>query len=415
MSIASRTVLLVAAALAACTERPAGETADANCCSVTVSITVPGDVGDVYLTGNQETLGPWRPDIYLMARDGLERSAQIEVPAGTEFEYKFTLGSWNRQALGPSGTVLPNFRLLVDDSLEAGHDIAAFQADPVTYIDDWQGSGVQGTLVYWKDVASSHLAATRHVGIWLPPGYDDAAEARYPVLYMHDGQNLFDPRLTGSGEIWDVDDAVVRLVESGTIPPVIVVGVFNSADRGFEYSPWHGAPDYGRFLIEELMPRVNEEFSTLTGPQNTAVMGSSAGGLLSYYLVTNHPDVFGACGCISTHFVLSEAWAARFTSDDETGGGADETPFIIRDIENGFTVPDGVRYWFDYGTQGLDAEYHEPHQAVRQWLLQQGLSEGTDFVIRPYEGAYHNEASWRERLEEPLTFLFASRGADGGN
>ena len=413
MNIASRTALLMTVALAACTGRPAGETADADCCSVTVSITVPGDVGDVYLTGNQETLGPWRPDSFLMTGDGLERSAQIEVPVGTEFEYKFTLGSWNRQALGPSGNVLPNLSVLVDDSLEASHDIGAFQADPVTYLDDWQGSGVQGTLVYWKDVASNHLARTRHVGIWLPPGYDAAAEARYPVLYMHDGQNLFDPRLTGSGEIWDVDDAVVRLVESGTIPPVIVVGVFNSADRGFEYSPWHGAPNYASFLIDELMPRVNEEFSTLTGPQNTSVMGSSMGGLLSYYLVTHHSDVFGACGCVSTHFVLSEAWAERFTSGDEGGEGADDTPFIIRDIENGLTVPDGARYWFDYGTEGLDAEYHEPHLAVREWLLQQGLSEGTDFVIRPYEGAYHNEASWRERLDDPLTFLYASNGADG--
>ena len=411
MSIASRTALLISVALAACTERPAGETAGADCCSVTVRITAPGDIGDVYLTGNQEALGPWQPDSYLMASDGLERSAQIEMPSGTEFEYKFTLGSWNRQALAPSGTVLPNFRVLVDDSLEVNHDIEAFQADPVTYIDDWQGSGVQGTLVYWKDVASNFLVRPRHVGIWLPPGYDAAAEARYPVLYMHDGQNLFDPRLIGSGEIWDVDDAVVRLVESGTTPPVIVVGVFNSADRGFEYSPWHGAPDYARFLIDELMPRVNEEFATLTGPQDTAVMGSSMGGLLSFYLVTNHPDVFGACGCISSHFVLSEAWAARFASGDETAGGADDTPYIIRDIENGLTVPDGVRYWFDYGTEGLDAEYHEPHLAVREWLLQQGLSEGADFVIRPYVGAYHNEASWRERLDDPLTFLFASRGA----
>ena len=412
MSLVQRTVLLFTVALAACSERPISETTEANCCAVNVRITVQEDVGDVYLTGNQEVLGPWRPDSYPMASDGLERSAQIEVPVGTEFEYKFTLGNWSRQALGPSGTVLPNYRVLVDDSLEVSHEIEAFQVDPVTYMDEWQGSGVQGTLVYWKDVASNFLARPRHVGIWLPPGYDEAAEARYPVLYMHDGQNLFDPRLTGSGEIWDVDDAVVRLVESGTIPPVIVVGVFNSADRGFEYSPWHGAPDYARFLIDELMPRVNAEFATLSGPQDTAVMGSSMGGLLSYYLVTNHPDVFGACGCVSSHFVLSEAWAARLTSGGESAGGADETLYIVRDIENGFTVPDGVRYWFDYGTEGLDAEYHVPHLAVRDWLLRQGLREGADFVVRPYEGADHNEASWRERLDDPLTFLFSSSGAD---
>ena len=403
-----RMALVLVGALAACTEPPDRGTDSAQCCTVAVRVNLSGDAGDVYLTGNQEVLGPWRPDVFPMTSSGLERSAQIEVPAGTEFEYKFTLGSWNRQALGPSGTVLPNFRVLVEDHIEVRHEIGAFQEDPETYIDDWQGSGVQGSLVYWKDVESRHLAATRHVGIWLPPGYD--ADRRYPVLYMHDGQNLFDPRLTGNGEIWDVDDAVVRLVDSGTIPPVIVVGVFNSADRLIEYSPWHGAPDYARFLIEELIPRVNESFATLSGPKNTAVMGSSMGGLLSYYLVTYHPDAFGACGCISSHFSLSDAALARFSGGDVSSAGPDDTPYILRDIENGLAVPDGVRYWFDYGTEGLDAQYHEPHQAIRQWLLRQGLRDGVDFAITAYDGADHNEASWRERLDEPLTFLFAPPG-----
>ena len=262
----------------------------------------------------------------------------------------------------------------------------------------------RGRWCTWKHVESDFLARPRHVGIWLPPGYD--ATLRYPVLYMHDGQNLFDPRLTGNGEIWDVDDAIVRLVDAGRIPSVIVVGVFNTADRMFEYSPWHQAPNYARFLIEELMPRVNEEFSTLTGPQDTVAMGSSMGGLLSYYLVTNHPDQFGACGCISTHFPLSEAAVARFQPEDPANGFPDETPFVLRDIEGGLQVPEGVRYWFDYGTEGLDAQYHDPHQGVRQWLLDQGLRQGADFEMRAYQGADHNEASWRERLEDPLRFLF---------
>ena len=164
-----RMALVLVGALAACTEPPDRGTDSAQCCKVTVRVNLSGDAGDVYLTGNQEVLGPWRPDVFPMTSSGLERSAQVEVPAGTEFEYKFTLGSWNRQALGPSGTVLPNFRVLVEDHIEVRHEIGAFQEDPETYIDDWQGSGVQGSLVYWKDVESSHLAATRHVGIWLPP------------------------------------------------------------------------------------------------------------------------------------------------------------------------------------------------------------------------------------------------------
>ena len=222
-------------------------------------------------------------------------------------------------------------------------------------------------------------------------------------------RQLFDPRIANTGVDWGVDEAVVRLVEKGVIPPIIVVGAWSTADRGGEYSPWHGAPDYARFLKEELMPRVDAEFRTLTGPENTAVMGSSMGGLLSYYLVTFHPDAFGACGCESTHFPLSEAVVAEYFEEFDTPDDPDETPYVVRDIESGLQVPPGARYYFDYGTEGLDAEYGPTHEAVRQWLLGQGLVEGEDFVVREYEGADHNEAAWRARIDDPLTFMFGGR------
>jgi enterochelin esterase-like enzyme len=297
----------------------------------------------------------------------------------------------------------PTILLVLAVAAACARDDAA--KDPREYIADWQGSGVQGRLVYWTDVASAHLGPTRHVEIWLPPAYDAMPTQRFPVLYMHDGQNLFDPRIANTGVDWGVDEAVVRLAGRGTIPSVIVVGVWSTGERGAEYSPWHRANDYARFLIEELMPRVNAEFRTLTGPANTAVMGSSMGGLLSFHLVSRYPDVFGACGCVSTHFPLSEEAAARYF-DGAAAEHADTTPYIVRDIAAGLTVPTGTRYWFDYGTEGLDASYGPTHDAVRVWLLGQGLVEGRDFVVRPYEGADHNETSWRARLDDPLTFLF---------
>ena len=300
--------------------------------------------------------------------------------------------------------VPPNHRLVIDADVEARHEIPAFK-EPMRWIEDWEGSGVEGQLIYWTDVESAFLGPKRHVEVWLPPGYDENPAARYRVLYMSDGQNLFDPRIANTGVDWGVDEAIVRLVEAGEIDPVIVVGAWSTDERGPEYSPWHGAPEYARFLIEELMPRVNAEFRTLTGPENTAHMGSSMGGLLSFYLVTYHPEAFGSCGCVSTHFPLSErVWAQ--VGNGEDGEALDETPFIIRDIEAGLTVPEGARYWFDYGTEGLDGEYGPTHEAVREWLLGQGLTEGEDFVIREYEGANHNEASWRARLDDPLTFLY---------
>jgi len=377
-----------------------------DCCTLTVKVSVPDGTDTVYLAGNLPELGPWRPDGRVMTGDGRERSATVSVPAGTTVEYKFTLGSWDREALGANGTVPSNHRLVVDANTAVSHRIAEFKKDPRAYIADWEGSGVTGRLVYWTDVASAFLGPTRHVEIWLPPGYDATPTRRYPVLYMHDGQNLFDPRIASTGVDWGVDEAVTRLSVPGVISPVIVVGVWNTAERFPEYSPWHGAPDYARFLIDELMPRVNAEFRTLTGPANTAVMGSSAGGLLSFYLVTHHPEVFGACGCLSTHFTLSEAAVAGIAPGTVTSASPDTVPYIIRDIAAGMTVPPHTRYWFDYGTEGLDASYGPTHAAVRAWLLRQGLVEGRDFVVREYQGATHNEASWRARLDDPLTFLF---------
>jgi hypothetical protein len=405
MPLALGLAVLPAVLPAAAAQQP-GRAPAATCCTATMRVTVPEGTGTIYIAGSLPELGPWRADARALTGQGRERTTQVTVPAGTSFEYKFTLGSWDREALTYAGVVPPNHRLRLDRDSTVGHEIADFKHDQREYIADWRGSGVLGRLVYWTDVRSANLGPTRHVEIWLPPGYDSAATTRYPVLYMSDGQNLFDPRIANTGTDWGVDEAVMRLVARGTIPPVIVVGVWSTGERGPEYSPWHRAPAYARFLIEELMPRVNAEFRTLTGPANTAVMGSSMGGLLSYYLVSHYPEVFGACGCVSTHFPISEAVVGRAFRDIVISATPDTTPYIVRDIAAGFRVPPRTRYWFDYGSLSLDAEYGPSHAAVRTWLLGQGLVEGRDFVIRRYEGATHNEASWRARLEDPLTFLF---------
>jgi len=299
------------------------------------------------------------------------------------------------------------FRLKLDPLesvvFELGDSLFARTLDAADYIADWRNSGVTGSLVYWQDVASAPLSEKRHVEIWLPPGYDDDPDRRYRVIYMSDGENLFDPRIANTGIDWGVDEAMMRGAEQGLFEPAIVVATWSTSRRSEEYSPWHDAPQYARFLIEELMPRVNAEFRTLTDRDATFVMGSSMGGLLSYYLVKEHPDVFSACGCVSTAFLFSEARLAQHAGADKSG--IDATPYIITDIANGDTVPRGARMFFDHGTEGLDAEYGPQHAAVRDWLLEQGFNEGEDFVIRVYEGANHNEASWRARLGDQLAWL----------
>ncbi len=372
---------------------------------IEVVVRVPENSPTVYLSGNIDALGPWDPDALAMSGEGRERRLTVNVPDGHDFEFKVTLGSWDREAVNTSGSWLPNFTLKANKDQRVEHEVVAFKMDPVVFMTDWQNSGVLGTLVYWQDVASEFLSETRHVEIWLPPGYEDDPDRRYKVIYMHDGQNLFDPRIANTGSDWGVDEAIMRGVEGGRFEAAIVVGSWSSAKRVPEYSPWHEAPQYARFLIEELMPRVNAEFRTLTEAQNTVAMGSSMGGLLSYYLVKEHADVFSACGCVSSHFPFSAAHATQYSGGNPAG--MDATPYVLRDIEEGATITNGTRFFFDYGSKGLDASYGPPHAAIRDWLLEQNLVEGQDFLIREYEGADHNEASWRARVGDQLAWLLA--------
>ncbi len=278
--------------------------------------------------------------------------------------------------------------------------------DETVFIDDPQGAGVRGRLVYWEDVPSAFLSEDRHVVVWLPPGYDDDPGKRYRVIYMSDGENLFDPRIASWGVDWGIDEAMMHGVENGEYEPAIVVGTWSTARRGYDYSPWHDAPAYARFLVDELMPRVNASFRTLTGAENTFHMGSSMGGLLSYYLVKNHPDVFSACGCVSSHFALSE----QVFADVMGGEGTDPMPYVVRDIERGDAVRGG-RFFFDYGTETLDSTYEKDHEPVRAWLLGQGLVEGRDFRMQRYDGADHSERAWRSRVGDQLQWLLGNQGA----
>ncbi|MDH4047101.1 MAG: esterase family protein [Gammaproteobacteria bacterium] len=255
-------------------------------------------------------------------------------------------------------------------------------------------------------MSSAFLDEARNVQVWLPPGYGADPHRRYPVIYMPDGENLFDPRIASWGVDWGIDEAIAKGSAAGRIDPAIVVSAWSTSRRGDEYSPWADAPRYARFLIEELMPRIDAEFRTLTGPANTFAMGSSAGGLLSYYLVKEHGGVFGACGCLSTHFPLSAAMLAGWKGEDPAV--ADETPFILGDIRGGATVPRNSRFFFDYGTGGPDASYGPTHLAVREWLVDQGRVEGKDFIVREYPGADHNESAWRARVGDQLEWLLRS-------
>lgn len=385
--------------------------------SITVTATVPADAGTVYLTGNHPQFGPWNADGVAMAGDGGERTVTFKLAPEEELLYKFTLGDWSREAVDGNGFPYRNFVLMAQDGLSVHHDIAGFKPDPKVLLADWKGSGVIGTLVHETDVPSAFLELPRNVTIWLPPSYADPqnAEKRYPVIYMTDGQNLFDPRIANFGIDWGMDEAMVRGVEDGVFEPAIIVSTWSTAQRFSDYSPWHNGPDYARFVVEELKPRIDKTYRTRTDRENTFAMGSSMGGLVAMHMVTQHPYVFSACGCVSTHVPLSERMVAT-----ASGGGSpeesDPTPYLSREIAEGrFTPAANARYFFDYGTEGLDADYGPVHDDIRAHFIASGLAEGEDFLIKRYPGADHNEASWRARVGDQLAWLLSAQVPEDTN
>ncbi len=283
-----------------------------------------------------------------------------------------------------------------------------------------------GRLVKWQNVSSEHVAS-RDVTIWLPDGYDNDAES-YAVLYMHDGQNLFEGETSNFGEEWGVDEALSELLSSGKVRKTIVVGIWSTRRRFAEYLP--AAPikrltdedektgaiteaggeilsdPYLRFITAELKPRIDNEFRTLAGRDDTFIMGSSMGGLISLYALVQYPDIFAGAGCVSTHWPMSTD-RERLKAID---GPVSQRAAVYRDyLAESLPDPGSHRFYFDYGTINLDALY-EPFQLSADAVFEEaGYRAGIDYVSLKFDGADHNEISWRARINKPLTFLLAPR------
>ncbi len=279
-----------------------------------------------------------------------------------------------------------------------------------------------GRIERLADFASAHVPA-RHIDVWLPAGYPDAAP--YAVLYMHDGQMLFDAQTTWNHQEWRVDEVAGELQASGTLRPFIVVGIWNGgAARAAEYlpqraferldanaqakhqagkrgdQPFLSAPVYSdrylRFLTEELKPLIDRRFAVDPAPAATAIMGSSMGGLISLYALTEYPRIFGAAACLSTH------WPASFIFDDPTLPEA-----LLAYLTEKLPNPTQHRLYFDHGTATLDAHYAPWQRRVDAIMTSKGYSDA-NWVSRVYADAEHSEQAWSARLQVPLTFLFAA-------
>jgi predicted alpha/beta superfamily hydrolase len=233
--------------------------------------------------------------------------------------------------------------------------------------------------------------------VYLPPGYFEQPERRFPVLYLHDGQNLFDGSTSFiPGQDWHVGRTADAEIHGGRVEPLLIVGIYNMGKaRIREYTPTKapklggGSADrYGKFLLEEVMPFVHGEYHAASGPERTGIGGSSLGGLVSLYLGLARSDIFGKIAALSP----SLWWHYR----------------VIHTFAERMSVRGRPKIWLDIGTRE-GPRIVDDVERYRDILLSRGWRYEADLHYERIEGAEHNEAAWAQRVAPFLRFLYPAR------
>ncbi|MFZ2864918.1 MAG: alpha/beta hydrolase-fold protein [Ignavibacteriaceae bacterium] len=247
---------------------------------------------------------------------------------------------------------------------------------------------IVGKVEYHKEVFSPTLNNKRDIVVWLPKGYGSPKKSKkqYPVLYMHDGQNILDPKTSYTGKDWRVDETATRLIKQKKIKEIIVVGIYNTTDRLDEYSWSEKGQNYLKFIVTELKPFIDSAYKTMPDKDNTAIMGSSMGGLISFYAAWHYPEVFSMAGCMSSSF---------YYNNDRS----------IKQVEDYKGPKKHIRFYIDHGEDGAIRG-----QGMFVALSKKGYVIGQDIDYYYAPGAEHNEKEWAARLERPLIFFFKNTG-----
>ncbi|WP_257457656.1 alpha/beta hydrolase-fold protein [Archangium lipolyticum] len=359
---------------------------------------------EIWLSGNQPELGNWNgAGVKLYKAVNNSYATSLSFPAGKSLAFKATRGSWETVEKSAEGQEVG------DHLFKTG---GGFERVSIT-VGSWADFGsvpppqvLTGIIKYHRSVTPKDTTLKpRDIIVWLPPGYEDQNNTtRYPVLYMHDGQNLMDATTAAYKVEWGVDETAQKLVMEGKVEPLIIVGIYNAGnDRIAEYThvpsppkyPNGGKADaYGGFLVEELKPFIDKTYRTLPEGRHTGLAGSSLGGLVSLYLGMKYPDTFSRLGVVSP----SVWWANK------------DIIARVKELRGHLSL----RIWEDIGTAEGDStqaetETVEDAAELRDALVAQGWVLDSDLKYTVVEGGTHNEAAWAARFGDILQYLYPPR------
>lgn len=272
-------------------------------------------------------------------------------------------------------------------------------------------------LIEISDFKSENIG-NRRVEIFLPKNYYENNDIKYAVLYMQDGQNVFHDSLSFLGSSWQAQTSAQKLIDTKSTKPFIIVAINNANEKRWqEYAPkkvieqlkidypgkmspkeYNDLPllsdKYLTFLVTELKPYIDEHYKVLTDRKNTAIMGSSMGGLISLYAVCEYPSVFGSAACISTHWNVHK------------GKGMEGVRSYVKYLKQHFSYNYQPKLYFDHGTINLDESYSQKQIVIDRYFHKKGYKDNINYKTQVFNGADHNEIDWAKRLSVPLSFLF---------
>ncbi len=340
----------------------------------------------IYLAGNMNN---WNPADSLFKfsinENGKYYLYSNLIELGTVISFKFTLGTWDLVEVDEKGNDIPDREYIY---LEADTLIIVVEA--------WKDPSivpvVENSMSYNVEIVTDsfyipQLDRYRRIWLYLPPDYTEDLEKNYPVLYMHDGQNVFDVSTSFSGE-WNADEHLNLLFEEGKIIPIVIAidhgGLFRFSEyvmQGFdEHSKEAEGKEYLEFIVNTLKPEVDLRYRTLTNRENTGIMGSSLGGLISTYALLYHPDVFGLAGLFSPSYSIADSIYSLSFSDEYSFriyelGGSKESDYMVKNLER---------------MDSLFTSYSKANQSK----------------LKVVEGGKHNEKLWSDWFSDAIIYLY---------
>jgi len=336
----------------------------------------------LFISGNHKSLAKWNPaSVALNPVNDSLWTIKLPFPVNTSIEYKFTRGSWDTEPVNESGDLFENFCLVVKSDTIVNYKFEYWdkKMNPAK-------STITGTVIYYKTM-KSHDLLPRDILVWLPPDYEKHKRRRYPVLYMHDGQNLFDSRTATFGNEWCIDEISDSLIRANRIEPLIIVGIDNTNKRTEEYSLTETGEHYQHFIVDELKPFIDKQYRTIPNRKHTFVGGSSLGGLITFILVWNYDHIFSKAICMSPAFKIDEF-------------------DMVTPIQN-YTGPrKKIQIYFDNGGVDLEQQLQPGIDEMLEILNKIGYQPSLDYLWVKDISAEHSEKAWSKRLPSALLFLF---------